>query len=132
MTNGQRDLLRLQDMMCKKLEHIWETFYQFVTDKYEACVLFLLSLLGNKAEESLLCLVIRAVRNPEKMTHSCFERTVDRLLCFFMYCITCAGGTGARFSWTWTPEWPPRLLTRSAPPDIIKCRWWERTTLTAR
>merc|ERR1719234_2578369 len=47
LTNGQRDLLR-----------------QFVTDKYEACVLVLICLLCNEAEKSLLRLVVRAVRNP--------------------------------------------------------------------
>ena len=41
--------------------------YQFVTDKYEACVLVLICLLGNEAEKSLLRLVVRAVGNPLKM-----------------------------------------------------------------
>ena len=43
--------------------------HQFVTDKYEACVLVLICLLGNEAEKSLLRLVIRAVGNPLKMKH---------------------------------------------------------------
>ena len=34
------------------------------------------------------------------------------------YCITCVGGTGAGFSWTLIPVWPPRQLTQSAPPDL--------------
>ena len=61
--------------------------YQLVTDKYEACVLFLLSLLGNKAEKSLFCLVIRAVRNPEKLDILHVLRTPD---CRYLYSFICS------------------------------------------
>ena len=115
--------------------------YQFVTDKYKACVLVLICLLGNEAEKSLLRLVIRAVGNPLKMGHfnsvlhaeeifkmNCCACAWPRLLwdlCqkFRAYCGTCAEGTGVRSSWTLTPVWPPRLQTRLVPPDIRHPCW---------
>ena len=62
--------------------------YQFVTDKYKACVLVLICLLGNEAEKSLLRLVIRAVGNPLKMGH--FNSVLHAEEIFKMNCCACA------------------------------------------
>ena len=65
MTNGERDLFSLKMSVTIQHKNDSGETYQFVTDKYKACVLLLLSLLGDETEKSLLRLVVRAIGYPK-------------------------------------------------------------------